>query len=680
MRKRAYPICLLPATLAIGIGNPMPARAHDLNARRDLQAAMSAMGGEQVLASVRRLELRAVGHRNMLEQSLRPKGPWWQDYFQVDEIRAFSDHSERVTEQHRGYSSSHWWLQKDGWDGGPNYPTYLVSDDVVATDEHGHYAPFANYYLQDAQEDLAFDPVRLLQTALGAPDLHTEPDVLLHGFRHNVVAFTWKSYPVRVYLSGYSHLPEAVQWTAPRPYDVFWGVWGDVTTRVVYGMWALQPDGLRYPRQRSIERNGLPDTDVTITSLTVNPAIDPKLLIIPEDVQRMARTRKHSIDQLPLGIPGHPELQIEPGLIHIPGAWNVNLIRQEDGIVVLEGPISSAYSVKVLAEAHRRFPKLAVKAVITTSDSWPHIGGLREYVARGIPIYALDLDQPILERLFNAPHRFSPDDLQRYPRAPRWRLFARDTRLGTGPNRMELIPYRTETGERQTMVYFPQYRLLYTSDLFAPDEGEKWFTPEYLLELRQAVAREHLAVATIFGMHYDLTPWKTAMTALESFIAPPKPAAADPPAAFTPTLRPLAFFAGHWACVGEFTNSGRPISSQETFTATLDGHWLTMRHEDQPPNHFQALELWGYDERSKQFTAYLFDNFSGPRHFTSSGWVHDRFTWTDAKSARGITDRFVFQRQGRRTYQVTYATTHDGRTWSTGDTLLCRSSEPSLHS
>ena len=91
-----------------------------------------------------------------------------------------------------------------------------------------------------------------------------------------------------------------------------------------------------------------------------------------------------------------------------------------------------------------------------------------------------------------------------------------------------------------------------------------------------------------------------------------------------------------------------------------DGHWLTMHHDDQPPYHFQALELWGYDRGSKQFTAYAFDNFSGIRHFTSPGWQDDRITWTDTAPARGVTDRFVFQRKDRRSYRVTYAVTRDG--------------------
>lgn len=643
-------------------------------ARREVMAAVKAMGGEPVLSSVHGIEFDAVGHRNMLEQSLRPDGPWWQDYFQLSEVRDFTARSERVDSQHRGYSSPDWWLRDSGWSTAPYYPTYVVADGAVATVAKGKYSRGSGAHLQDAEEDFAFGPVELLQTALAASDLHAEPDAQFHGFNHHVVAFTWNGYPVQVYLNSYTALPEMVQWTRPYPYDVFWNVWGDVTTRIVYGMWSLEPNGLRYPRQWSIERNGLPESDVTITSLTINPDIDPKALSMPAAVRQDFLAHKRTIADVPLGIPGQPAAEIEPGVIHIPGAWNVNLIRQPDGIVVLEGPISSAYTVKVLAEAQKRFPGLPVKAVITTSDSWPHIGGLREFVARGIPIYTLDLDKPMLQRLFNAPHTFLPDDLQKRPRAPKWRLFGGNTTLGSGPNRLELIPYRSETGERQTMVYFPQYKLLYTSDLFAPDQGKTWFTPEYLLELRNAVAREHLAVDNIFGMHYDVTPWKTVTVALDQFLATtaPKIAAKNPSSPLASAMQSLAFFEGHWQCAGKFVKSGKPISSTETFTTDLDGHWLAMRHDDQPPYPFHALELWGYDKDAKRFNGYFFDNFSGIRHFTSPGWEGNHLAWTDTASVHGTTDRFVFERNDIGNYQVTYAVSRNGKDWTAGDAFSCK--------
>jgi len=160
---------------------------------------------------------------------------------------------------------------------------------------------------------------------------------------------------------------------------------------------------------------------------------------------------------------------------------------------------------------------LPIKAVITTSDSWPHIAGVRQAVADGVPIYALDLNRPVLERLIAAPHRMQPDDLEQRFQAAHFTFVGKPMPLGTGVNRLELVPYRTATGERQMMVYFPERKLLYTSDLFAPDGNGGWFTPEYLHEAIGAIEREHLAPRTTFGMHYGATPYRSIVNALQSF-------------------------------------------------------------------------------------------------------------------------------------------------------------------
>lgn len=516
MRQWVTKITVLALTTSILIwGTASRSEDRRAIAESEINASLKAMGGKDALIAVQQIEIDAVGHRNMLEQSLRPEGPWWEDYFQRTELQDFASDSERTSDQHRGYSSK-WWLQRTDWISEPDYPTVVVSDGVAVRVQDGKFSRASGSNIQNAEEELALGPTRVLLTALAAPDLRTLPDITENGYRNSVIAFTWHGYPVRLVLNGFTKLPDAVEWTGPRPYDVFWNVWGDVTTRVSYGGWSLEAGGARYPRQWTIERNGLPEADVTITSLKINPKFDARLLMIPGDVKQEINAKLRTIDDLPLGSVAYPATEIEPGLIHIPGAWNVNLVRQDDGIVVIEGPISSAYTVQVLNEARRRYPDLPVKAVVTTSDSWPHLGGMREFVARGVPIYALDLNKPILERLFAAPHAYRPDNLQKLKREPTWHLVSGRTTLGSGSNRLEIIPYRTETGERQMMVFFPEYRLLYTSDLFAPDEGAEWFTPEYLLELKEAVDRERLSVDKVFGMHYDVTSYKTLMDALDS--------------------------------------------------------------------------------------------------------------------------------------------------------------------
>src|SRR5262249_48765856 len=150
--------------------------------------------------------------------------------------------------------------------------------------------------------------------------------------------------------------------------------------------------------------------------------------------------------------------------VQVPGSWDVVEVKQDDGIVILEGPLSSDYSARAIDDARQRFGSAPIKAVISTSDAWPHIGGMREYVARRIPIYALDLNVPILTRLFAAKYESFPDALAKTPRRPALHVVSGKTVVGSGANRLEIHPYRTASGERQMMVYWPEHQLLYTSD------------------------------------------------------------------------------------------------------------------------------------------------------------------------------------------------------------------------
>ena len=58
------------------------------------------------------------------------------------------------------------------------------------------------------------------------------------------------------------------------------------------------------------------------------------------------------------------------------------------------------------------------------------------------------------------------------------------------------------------MVYFPEHKLLYGSDLVQQRRDGSFFMPEYLAELIEAVSREKLTVNGVFAMHTGLTPWK----------------------------------------------------------------------------------------------------------------------------------------------------------------------------
>lgn len=496
---------LSPVT--IHVTTAAAAHSRETEARALISAALAEMGGEDKLRSIKSVMIEGVGHTYFVEQSERPEGPWVVSYEQVTELRDLSNGSLLRTAESRNFQSPQW---RKG-------PAIVAAGGAVMMKFGERSGPGSPTQAREAQEALGLSPERVLLTALGSADLRAEADTVLQGVRQHVVAFSWHDATARVYVSAHTKLPTATKLVRAYPDDFFWGVWGDVHTRTYHSLWTLEPGGIRYPRQANVERNGLPFREFTVTAIRLNEPIPEGAFAVAEGARKAFAARgAGSIDSMPLGNPNMPRAEIAPGVVQIPGLWNVALVRQSDGGVVVEAPISSGYSAKVIAEAERRFPGLPVKAVVSTSDAWPHIGGVRQYVARGIPVYALDLNRPILERLIASPRRAHPDSLARSPRRPNWRLVSGKTVLGGGPNRMELYPIRSESGERMLMIYFPEHRLLYGSDLVQQSAGGgAFFMPQYLTELAAAAGREKLAVSGVFAMHLRLRPWGEVLAAIE---------------------------------------------------------------------------------------------------------------------------------------------------------------------
>lgn len=471
--------------------------AADPSAAALLHQALESQGGEQKLRALKSIQWEASGYRNELEESERPEGPYITDFLTVSEVHDLTGNRFRNSTDTSVY---------------PVYKTssILVVDGKVAMRSAGpQFAAGTPQQVQIANERIALSPERLLLTAIDAPDAHREPDTVLQSVPQNVIAFTLDDAPVHIYLNAYTHLPTAVDYSGPLSHSSFWAFLGDVTQRTWYSEWWLAKGGIHFPMQRNIEGNGWPDQTLVIRKLQIDEPLTEADLTIPANIREQFHpdAKPADLEQRPLGDPSQPAKELQPGIVFIPGSWNSTLVRQQDGVVILEAPISSGYSAQVIAEAHKRFPNLPIKAVITTSDSWPHLAGIREYVAHDIPIYALDLNRPILDRVISAPRISKPDALARAPRKPQFHLVHAKTVLGSGPNRIEIYPIHGETSERQMMIYFPEHKLLYGSDPFQQMPDGSFFYPQTVTELMDAVAREHLAVDQFFMMHIGLTPW-----------------------------------------------------------------------------------------------------------------------------------------------------------------------------
>jgi len=466
-----------------------------------ITAALEAMGGRERLQQVNSVRLQTVSHTQLMEQSYR-QAP-------------FIDSYERghltldLTNQRVLAETKLTWPESD--------PNQSDSDTtLIAGPDGGVYrtkfgdSPCSLADLDASRQELALGPARILLTAAAATDLHYEAPQVLRSTPHAVVAFNWRHMAVRVLLNPFNHLPDAVETT--QVFHDFWYFWGDVRQRIYFDNWKLV-EGISYPSNVVEERNGTVWRSTQALNVEFNVQLDEKTFdmnagAVKQSAASPGWVRPFSVKQA---------TALAPGIDLFAGSWNATIVKEPDGVIILEAPISGLYTQGVLREARRRYPGRPINAVLSTSDSWPHTGGVRQAVAMHLPVYILDLNRPLLDRMMSAPHSLEPDALEKSKDSAemRWKIVAGKQELGAGANRMELYPLRGASTERQYMVYFPERHLLYASDTLALNDDGTLYDPELMYEVAQAVKRENLIVDTVFAMHQGPMPWEQVMTLIE---------------------------------------------------------------------------------------------------------------------------------------------------------------------
>ncbi|HKZ11918.1 MAG TPA: MBL fold metallo-hydrolase [Rhodanobacteraceae bacterium] len=464
-----------------------------ITARQCVVLAVVAMGGEKTLAAIHTEQLDMVGHRLLAEQSYQ-QAPFLTSYTRTRRNVDFE--RGRVAD-----AIQNLWPESDlgSKRAEATYTIVATPDAAVIHGEKGD-RPGPRSSIDEARAALELGPERLLLTAARAPDLHFLPDETLRSTPHAVVAFQSSGGMVKVLLNGWTHLPDALE--ATRSFDDFWFAWGDVRQRTYFSNWKLV-QGVEFPTTRIEERNGEPWRSTQALDVKFNTGHSDTLFAMdPKAAVQSARADRWNI---PFSATTHTRLAL--GIDRYQGSWSVTLIRQADGVLVLEAPISPSFVKGALAKVRAEYPSLPIKGVLTTSDSWPHVAGVREVVAERLPVYALDLNLPILKRMVAAPHTLKPDDLQNHPQPAHWIVVSGKREIGTGPNRVVLYPLRGESTGRQYMVYFPGHQLLYASDTLVLEPGNKLYDPELMHEVMQAVQRNRLDVKSVFAMHQGLVSW-----------------------------------------------------------------------------------------------------------------------------------------------------------------------------
>src|SRR5262249_32416345 len=161
-------------------------------------------------------------------------------------------------------------------------------------------------------------------------------------------------------------------------------VLGDTPVEITYSEYR-DFNGVMFPGKMVRTQGEYPVLDITVSSVTKNPAVD---LPVPDQVKSFT----------PPPVTATAE-KLADGVWYIKGGGHHSVaIDQKDHIVVVEGPLDEARSTAVIAKVRETIPNKPIKSVINTHVHFDHSGGLRTYVAEGATIVTHELNKRYYER------------------------------------------------------------------------------------------------------------------------------------------------------------------------------------------------------------------------------------------------------------------------------------------
>jgi hypothetical protein len=175
----------------------------------------------------------------------------------------------------------------------------------------------------------------------------------------------------------------------------------------------------------------------------------------------------------------------------------------QDTVFVLDATQGEARARADSQWIGRLFPGRHPIVVVVTDLAWPHIAGVRFWVASGATIVSHRANRAFLERVVQRPWTLHPDRLERTRARARFRFVAVDDSLSLASGRLRLYAIDGVGSEASLMAYLPGDRFLWASDFLQRVDAPTL----YATEVRAAVDRHGLRPDRVAAEHLTVTEW-----------------------------------------------------------------------------------------------------------------------------------------------------------------------------
>jgi glyoxylase-like metal-dependent hydrolase (beta-lactamase superfamily II) len=268
-------------------------------------------------------------------------------------------------------------------------------------------------------------------------------------------------------------------------------VLGDTPVEIAYSEYR-DFNGVQFPARIVRTQGGHPVLDITVSTVTKNPAVD---LPVPDQVR--------SFTPPPVTVTAE---KLADGVFYIKGGGHHSVaIDQRDHIVVVEGPLDEARSTAVIAKVKETIPNKPIKYLVNTHVHFDHSGGVRTYVAEGATIVTHEMNKPYYEKAWSGPRTLNPDKMSQANKIATFETFSEKQVLTDGKRSIEIYPIAGNGhNDAFAMVYLPAEKILMEVDAWAPPAAN---TPPpsppspFAVNLYENIQRLKLDVRQIAALH-----------------------------------------------------------------------------------------------------------------------------------------------------------------------------------
>lgn len=173
--------------------------------------------------------------------------------------------------------------------------------------------------------------------------------------------------------------------------------------------------------------------------------------------------------------------------VGVRGGFHPLFVELSDSVLVVDAPAgyhelqmvpavdwagevtSSSVGRRLLDAIRATVPDKPVRYLVLTHHHGDHAGGVRPFLAAGATVIASEATRPVIERAADATLRLEPDELSGREVSPTVEVVDGERTISDALRKVQILDVGPNPhAEGMLVVYLPEERILYQSDLFMP--------------------------------------------------------------------------------------------------------------------------------------------------------------------------------------------------------------------